>query len=67
MVNGEKIRQLMTEKGIQNKEMAMKAGVSESMMTFIVQGLREPNVSVLVRISGVLGCTVDELIVRREA
>ena len=64
MVNGEKIHQLMAEKGIQNKKMAEEVGISEAMMTYIIKGLREPNVSTLVRISLVLECTVDELVRR---
>ena len=62
MVNGAKIKALMNERGISNKEMAQTAGVSESMMTYIVQELREPNVRALARIADKLDCTVDELL-----
>lgn len=65
MVNSEKIRQLMAEKGITGKELAEKAGVTESMMSYIAKGLRSPSVEVLVRIANVLGCKVDELIINK--
>ena len=64
MVNGKKITELMHEKGIKNKEIAAEVGISESMMTYIVKELREPNVTTLSRIAKVLGVTVDELIVQ---
>ncbi len=62
MVNGVKIKTLMNERGISNKEMANTIGVSEAMMTYITQELKDPNVKVLSRIAKKLDCTVDELI-----
>lgn len=62
MVNGAKIKKLMNERRISNREMAQTAGLSESMMTYVTQELREPNVTALARIAKKLGCTVDELI-----
>ena len=62
MINGEKIRELMKEKGILGKTLAIKVGVSEPMISFILDGLREPSVSVLVRIATELNSTVDELV-----
>lgn len=65
MVNSEKIRQLMSEKGITAKEMSERVGVTEMMMSYIKNGLRSPSVEVLVRIANVLGCKVDDLIVEK--
>jgi transcriptional regulator with XRE-family HTH domain len=62
MINGEKIREFMRQKEIQGDELAGQIGVSPAMMSYIINGLREPSVTVLVRISKALGCTVDELI-----
>lgn len=62
MINGEKIRDLMKQKDIQGDELAGQIGVSPAMMSYIINGLREPSVTVLVRISRVLGCTLDDLI-----
>ena len=62
MVNAQKIKELMQEKGIANKEMAETVGVSEAMMTYITRGLREPNVRTLALIAHKLDVTVDELL-----
>jgi len=62
MVNGKKIQELMTQKNILGKEMAQRIGVSEAMMSYIIRGLREPNVATLVRIAKELDVTVDELV-----
>ena len=62
MVAYEKIVELMKEKGISSKELASTVGISEPMMSYVLRGLREPNVTTLVRISRVLGCTVDNLV-----
>ena len=63
MVNAQKIRELMQEKGIQNKEMAEAVGVSEPMMSYIASGLREPNVRTLALVAHKLDVTVDELLI----
>lgn len=62
MINGERIRELMKERGILGKTLASRVGVSEPMISFIFDGLREPSVGVLVRIATELGCTLDELV-----
>ena len=62
MVAYEKIVELMKEKGISSKELASTVGISEPMRSYVLRGLREPNVTTLVRISRVLGCTVDNLV-----
>lgn len=62
MVNGEKIGKLLREKGMTQQNMAREIGISEAMMCYIIQGLREPSVTVMARIATKLGCTVDELI-----
>lgn len=66
MVNGKKIKLLMNKKNISNREMASTIGVSESMMTYITQELREPNVTILARIAKKLDCTMDELVISRK-
>ena len=64
MLNGEKIRVLMHSKEMTSRQLAMRIGISESMMSYILQGLREPNVRTLVRIASELGCTVDEIVLK---
>lgn len=63
MVNQEKIKELLGEKGIEQKALAAQVGISEAMMSFIVNGLREPSLTVLSRIAKVLGVPVAELII----
>lgn len=62
MINGEKIKELMSEKGVTGVQLAEVAGVSEPMIGYIIRGLRGTTVDVLVRIARHLGVTVDELI-----
>lgn len=62
MVKGKKIKELIEKKGISMRVLAAKVGVSEAMISYIVNGLKEPSVTVLARIAKELECTVDELI-----
>lgn len=62
MVNGRKIGKMLKEKGIDQKTMAARIGIGTTMMSYIVTGLKQPSVEVLVRIAKELDCTVDELI-----
>lgn len=64
MINGEKIKALMNAKGITNRQLATKVGVSEAMMSYILSGLRDTNVQCLVRIAAELECSVDEIILK---
>lgn len=64
MLNGKLVRTLMRAKGYSGRELAARVGISESMMSYILQGLREPNVQTLVRIANELGCSLDEMIIR---
>lgn len=62
MVNGEKIKELMKEKGLSEYELATEVGISQPMVSHITRGLREPSVTVLGRIARVLGVKVAELL-----
>ena len=62
MINGEKVKELLLEKGMEEKELAAAVGVSTAMITYIIKGLRDTPVTNAVRIANALGCTVDELI-----
>lgn len=64
MLNTDKIRHLMKGKDIRSKDLAAKIGISESMMSFILSGLREPSVQILVRIAKTLECSVDDIIMK---
>lgn len=61
-VNGKKIEKMISDKGLMQKDIAGAVGVSETMVSYIIRGLREPSLTVLSRIANVLECTVAELI-----
>lgn len=63
MVDCEKIKSLIAEKKLEQKDVAEAVGVSEQMISYIVRGLREPSVTVLSRIAKVLDCAPGELII----
>ncbi len=62
MFNNERLAELIREKGIEQKGIAAKVGVSETMMSFLVNGLKEPSLTVLSRLARELGVPVSELI-----
>ena len=62
MINGTKVKKLLEEKGMEEKELAAAVGVSAAMITYIIKGLRDTTVTNAVRIAKELGCTVDELV-----
>lgn len=63
MFNHERMAEIIRKKGIEQKALAGKVGVSEAMMSFIVNGLKEPSLTVLGRIAHELGVSAAELIV----
>lgn len=62
MINGERIKDLMKEKGITNRELAEAAGVTEAMISYIIRGLRDTTVGTMVRIANHLGVTPNEIV-----
>ncbi|MBR0443676.1 MAG: helix-turn-helix transcriptional regulator [Clostridia bacterium] len=62
MINGERMKELMKEQGITNKELAEAVGVTEAMISYIIRGLRDTTVATMVRIANRLGVKVDELL-----
>lgn len=62
MINGTRIKELMREQGITNKELAEAAGVTEPMISYVLRGYRDTTVSVMVRIANRLGVTLDEIV-----
>ena len=62
MVNCEKIRDLLKKKDLEQKDLAAQVGVSATMIGYIVNGLKEPSLTVLGRIAKALDVPVAELI-----
>ena len=65
MLNKDNVKKLMRAKDITAAKLASKVGVSSSMMSYILSGLRDPSMQTLIRMADELGCeTLDELILR---
>ena len=61
-MNCENLIELRTAKGMTQKELAEHVGVSHVMISYYENGWKEPSISVLRRLTEVLGCTSDALI-----
>ena len=61
---GERIRQLRTERGISQVELAEKAGLSQPHIVRIEQGRYSVGLDTLQAIAKALGCTVDIIAVK---
>lgn len=61
-VFSERLIALMQQNRITQKELAQKAGVTESAMSYYVKGDRTPRSDVLTRIAKALGSTTDYLL-----
>lgn len=58
---GNRLSELLIEKSMTQKELALKAGVTESAMSHYVRGDRVPRASVMARIAEALGTSSDYL------
>ncbi len=57
-----RIISLMNSRGLSQKELATKVGVTESAMSYYVKGVRTPRSDVLTRMARELGTTTDYLL-----
>ena len=62
MTVGEKIKQLLKDKELQQKTVATDVGLDQSNYNKVENGRREPSVEVLQKLSVILEVTVDELL-----
>ncbi len=58
---GERIKEQLIEKGISQKELAIKAGTTEAAISCYVRGTRVPRASVLAKIAIALNTTTEYL------
>lgn len=58
----ERIRMLMEEKHLTQKELAIKSGITEAAMSKYLSGERTPRIDIVVNLANALGVTTDELI-----
>jgi len=59
---GEKLRMLILERGVSQKELAQKAGVTEAAISHYINGDRSPRGAILLNIANALGTTTDFLL-----
>lgn len=59
---GSRITNLRTRKGMTQKKLAKFANITEASLSRYENGLREPKISTLIKLSNVLECTVDYLV-----
>ena len=58
----EKISKLMKEQGLNQKQLAEKASITEASMSKYLSGERTPRIDVVVKIAKALGTSVDYLL-----
>ena len=61
-MNGKKLKHILVEKDVQQKELAKAAGVSEPYISAVINGYKVPSVAVLKAIADRLEIKVDELL-----
>ena len=59
---GNNIRRLRENKKIQHKFLAEKAGVTQSMLSQIEKGIKNPSLQVGKEIADILGCKMEDLL-----
>lgn len=58
----EKLRRLMKERGISQKELSEQAGVSQAFISHVLKGYKVPSVAVLKRIADYFETSADEFL-----
>lgn len=61
------LKELITDKGIKQKFIAEKAGISPGTLSFIIRGKTLPTLSVAYKIAEVLEMRVEDIWVKRKA
>ena len=59
---GEKLKELLLKRGISQKELAQRAGVTEAAVSHYISGDRAPRGAILLNIANALGTTTDFLL-----
>ena len=64
MFNGIKLAEYLKAKGITNVALAKKLGVSEGAIRHIIVGIKQPSLAMACELAELMGCSVDDLIIR---
>ena len=62
MINTDRLRELMNDKDICQRELSNELGVTEQMVHYILQGKKIPSLAVYSDMCRVLGVSMDELV-----
>lgn len=57
-----RIKHLMIDKDVTQRELAAAAGVSDSFMSMVLSGTKTPTLGVAIAVSNKLGVTIESLI-----
>lgn len=66
MFNGKKLGDYMKENRITNVALAKTLGVSEGAVRHIIVGIKQPSLAMAGELARMMGCTVDELLIKVE-
>lgn len=66
MFNGKKLEKYLRDNDITNVAFAKMLGVSEGAVRHIIVGIKQPSLGMAQEIAQIMGCTVDELIIKEE-
>lgn len=64
MFDGKKVSSYMKENNITNVALAKRFGVSEGAVRHILVGIKQPSLAMACDIASMMGCTVDELVIK---
>lgn len=66
MLNEKHIRKLMLSQGITSRQLAMRVGVSEAMISYALRGERNIRLKTAIMIADALKCRLDDIVIRAE-
>lgn len=67
MFNRKKLADFMRENKVTGVELAKRLGVSEGAVRHILSGIRQPSLAMTQEIAEMIGCSVGDLVLEREA
>ena len=66
MFNGKKLSEYLKENQISQSALARKLGISEGAVRHIIVGIKQPSLYMATELAEMMGCTVDELLIKEE-
>ena len=66
MFNGKKLSEYLKDKGISQSALARELGVSEGAVRHIIVGIKQPSLYMATELAKMMGCTIEELLIKKE-